>query len=237
MFNLCHNHVTIGNIACQATFVFTEVAYFGKKIRNDKFIKMSKEFGELLRQYRKLNGLSQSELRNRLNSQEYNVTESTISKWESGIHIPKSEVVEVLEDILMPKSVGLLLKAAGYFNEAEIRFQSSDIVRKQMSQEDERLAANLRSIIFNLRKYLGEYAAVLCYSTTIKETFYGDGSAPAILAGFKEINRGAALEVLVHIKNEFPELVDINDWANLPHERISEDFIHRLISKAHRGNY
>jgi len=195
------------------------------------------EFGKLLREYRESNGLSQSELNDRLDTQGYPFTESAISKWENGIHIPKAEVVEVLEDILMPKSIGLLLRTAGYRSEAEIRFPSSDILRKQMSQEDEKLSKNLRPIIFNLEKYLGEYAAVLRYSNTINGTFYNDGSAPAILAKLKPIDRDAALEVLACIKEEFPELIDLNDWADLPHERISEDFIQRLISKEHRGNF
>ena len=62
---------------------------------------MNTEFWKLLRQHREFNGLSQSELKDRLDTQGYSFTESAISKWENGIHVPKAEVVEVLEDILM----------------------------------------------------------------------------------------------------------------------------------------
>ena len=59
---------------------------------------MNAEFGKLLRQYRDLNSLSQSELKDRLDTQGYHVTESALSKWENGIHVPRAEVVEVLEE-------------------------------------------------------------------------------------------------------------------------------------------
>ena len=181
--------------------------------------------------------MSQSKLRDSLDIQGYSRTESAISKWENGKHIPEAEIVEVLEDILMPKSLGLLLRAAGYYSEAEIRFPSSDIVRKQMTQQDEKLSEILRLIISNLEKYLGESATILRYSDKLEHTVYGNGSAPAILANLKSIDEKAAKKVLKRIKEGFPDLADIDDWANLPHERISEDFIQRLISKAHRGGF
>ena len=191
---------------------------------------MSSEFGNLLRRYRSLRGLSQAKLQDKIDAWGHHYDKSAISKWETGLHVPPFEVVEILEDILLPKSEGLLLKAAGY------RYQAEDRYDESRREEDERIASKLRPIILNLEKYLGDDAAVLCYSNTVSETFYGDGSAPATLAKLKPIDREEALEVLIHIKEEFPELMDLNDWAELPHERITEDFIQRLFSRAHRGN-
>jgi len=50
-------------------------------------------------------------------------------------------------------------------------------------------------------------------------------------------DRGNIKKLLKCIQGESPELADIEDWANLPDERISDDFIERLVSIEKRGQF
>jgi len=205
---------------------------------------MNTEFGKLLRQYRDLNSLSQSELKDRLDTQGYHVTESAISKWENGIHVPRAEVVEVLEDILMPKSIGFLLRAAGYRAEAEIRFQSSGMVREEQSPQSEELQTIALIIASNIEKIrsappqsLGDPFGHTIY--TVGEKVYGGWWVYEDRARLGDVDRTVAAELLKRLKEEgeFPELAEIEDWAELKDDQITEDFIQRLISRAHRGKF
>jgi len=204
---------------------------------------MNTEFGKLLRQYRELNGLSQSELKDRLDTQGYPVTESAISKWENGIHVPKAEVVEVLEDILMPKSVGFLLRAAGYRAEAEIRFQSSGMVREEESPQSKELQTTALIIVSNLEKIrnappqsLGDLFGNTVYR--VEERVYGGWWVHEDRARLGDVDRAVAAKLLKRLQEEggFPELADIDDWKELKEDSVTEDFIQRLNSRAHRGN-
>ena len=205
---------------------------------------MNTEFGKLLRQYRDLNSLSQSELKDRLDTQGYHVTESAISKWENGIHVPRAEVVEVLEDILMPKSIGFLLRAAGYRAEAEIRFQSSGMVREEQSPQSEELQTIALIIASNLEKIrnappesLGDPFGHTVY--TMGEKVYGGWWVHEDRAKLGDVDRKVAAELLKRLKEEgeFHELADIEDWKELSEDSVTEGFIQRLISRAHRGNF
>lgn len=74
-------------------------------------------FGETLKRYRKQQGLSQKDLRERLEGQLDNDAprirnKSTVSKWEHGVSVPNKDVVEALDYILCTD--GTLLSAAGY---------------------------------------------------------------------------------------------------------------------------
>lgn len=205
---------------------------------------MNTEFGKLLRQYRDLNSLSQSELKDRLDTQGYHVTESAISKWENGIHVPRAEVVEVLEDILMPKSIGFLLRAAGYRAEAEIRFQSSGMVREEQSPQSEELQTIALIIASNIEKIrsappqsLGDPFGHTIY--TVGEKVYGGWWVYEDRARLGDVDRTVAAELLQRLKEEgeFSELAEIEDWKELSEDSVTEGFIQRLISRAHRGNF
>lgn len=197
---------------------------------------MSSEFGKLLKYYREQNNVSQAEVLNKLKVQGYSYDKSAISKWETGLHVPRAEVVEILEDVLTPQSVGLLLKAAGYLHEAESRFQSLMVAGKRQTPKDEEYSRILRKIISNLRKYLHS-PSFLSTAHTPGNAIYGDGSAPALLADLEPIDKDAALKLLKLIQGESPELADIDDWADLPDERISNDFIERLVSMERQGGF
>lgn len=205
---------------------------------------MNTEFGRLLRHHRELNGLSQSELKDRLDTQGYRITKSAISKWENCLHVPLAEVVEVLEDVLMPKSVGLLLRAAGYRAEAEIRFQSSEMVREEQSPQSKELQTTALIIASNLEKIrsappesLGDPFGHTIYR--VGEKVYGGWWVHEDRARLGDVDKIVAAKLLKHLQEEgeFPELADINDWAELKEDHNTENFIQRLISRAHRGNF
>lgn len=64
-----------------------------------------------------------------------------------------------------------------------------------------------------------------------------DGIPDALSVKMRELNKPLALNLLLHLKHEFPELADINDWAQLLGDKISHDFIARLELKANRGDF
>ena len=113
---------------------------------------MGTEFGGLLRHYRELNNLSQAKLQDKLDDQGYPYDKSAISKWETGLHIPSAEVVEILEDILLPKSNGLLLKAAGYRYQAADSYQLVEYTKEEQSSQSKELQTVALIIASNLEK-------------------------------------------------------------------------------------
>ena len=59
------------------------------------------------------------------------------------------------------------------------------------------------------------------------------------IAKLGDVDREVAAKLLKRLKEEgeFPELADIEDWSDLNYNQVTEDFIQRLISRAHRGNF
>lgn len=204
---------------------------------------MSSEFGKLLKHYRKQNNVSQAEVLNKLRAQGYSYDKSAISKWETGLHMPRAEVIEILEDILTPKSVGLLLKAAGYLYEAESRFQL-EYTREEQSPQSKELQTAALIIASNFEKlrnappqWLGDPLHRQVY--TVGEKVYGGWWVYEDRAKLGDVDKNTAAKLLKCLKEEgeFPELAEIDDWEELKEASVTEDFIQRLISRAHRGNF
>ncbi len=196
------------------------------------------EFCRLLTRYRKGRQLTQQALKDKLKSQGYCYTESAISKWESGKRRPPADVVEVLEDILeSPKA--WLLKAAGYRADAQIRLSS--IVDTDQAEHFQKLSVALLALALNFESYLNNRG--FGFPGTIGEVVYGGslnviGRAPdALSIEMREVDRPLALNLLLHLKQEFPELANISDWAQLTGDKISRDFVARLELKANRGDF
>jgi len=196
------------------------------------------EFCRLLRRYRKERLLTQHALMDKLKSQGYSYTESAISKWESGKRTPPADVVEVLEDILeSPK--GWLLKAADYPADAQIRLSS--VVNPEQAKHFQELSIALLALASNLESYREQID--IDSGSRVGDVVYGgwlnliDGIPDALSVKMRELNKPLALNLLLHLKQEFPELADINDWAQLLGDKISHDFIARLELKANRGDF
>ena len=71
------------------------------------------------------------------------------------------------------------------------------------------------------------------------EKVYGDWWVYEDRAKLGNVDRTAATELLTRLKEEggFPELAETDDWEELKEASVTEDFIQRLISRAHRGNF
>ena len=203
---------------------------------------MSLEFGKLLKHYRKQNNVSQAEVLNKLRAQGYSYDKSAISKWETGLHMPRAEVIEILEDILTPKSVGLLLKAAGYLYEAESRYQLAEISRQEPRHFEE-LSITALKIASNLSRYHRNLMTVHDSSFSVGSLVYGGhmyemlSPNSGLSVELPQVDKTLALYLLSHIKREFPELANITDWTELTNDKITEGFLQKLTHKAHKGNF
>ena len=109
--------------------------------------------------------------------------------------------------------------------------------RQPLSKEHSTAALIIAS---NLEKYRNEPGAFL--GTEIDKVWdrvYGGWWIGEERAKLGDVDRKVAAELLGHLKEEgeFPELADIEDWSELNDTQITENFIQRLISRAHRGNF
>jgi predicted DNA-binding transcriptional regulator AlpA len=93
-----------------------------------------------------------------------------------------------------------------------------------------------RGIASNLRKCYND-PVIRAPSNEIGSKVYGEelvigmtatGTGPIELA---KIDKSVAMNMLKQLpREEFPEITSIIDWANLPYDKITEDFIVRLES-------
>jgi len=92
-----------------------------------------------------------------------------------------------------------------------------------------------RGIASNLRRCSND-SVIYCFSDTIESRVYGEETIlgttdtgrvePITLA---KVDRTVALKLLEQLpKEEFPELIGITDWSDLPYDRVNEDLIVRL---------
>lgn len=204
---------------------------------------MGSEFGELLRHHRKLKALSQAKLRDKIEHWGPCYDKSAISKWENGLHVPSAETVEILEDILLPKSNGLLLKAAGYRYQAEEAYQPIKYIKEKQSPRSKELRTTALIIASNLEKIrnapsplLGDLLGRQVYK--VEEKVYGGWWTWEDQAKLGDVDREIATELLERLREEeeFPELADIEDWSELNYNQVTENFIQRLTARAHQVN-
>jgi transcriptional regulator with XRE-family HTH domain len=199
------------------------------------------EFGGLLKRYRKERNLSQTDLLDKLDKQGYAYTESAISKWENGKRTPSPDVVEALEDVLEAPP-GWLLKAAGYRAEAEVR--SSLLIGPEETQHYNELSAVLLSLERNLATYRNASLAYLGGSHTIGDIVYGGKTIIWSKFGTTDIidlekidPKIADKQLFAHLRQEFPEFEQIDRWADLTDDSITDDLIERLRVKAYSKDF
>ena len=99
------------------------------------------------------------------------------------------------------------------------------------------IASNLEKIYNVPSPALGDPFGNTVY--TVGEKVFGGWWVEDDKAKLGDVDRGLAGELLENLKEEgeFTELVDIGDWSDLNYNLITENFIQRLISRAHRGNF
>ncbi len=98
------------------------------------------------------------------------------------------------------------------------------------------IASNLEKIRNAPPQSLGDPLGRTIY--TVEEKIYGGWWVYEDRAKLGDVDKAVAATLLKSLKEEgeFPELVDIDDWKDLRESLVSEEFIQRLISRAHRGN-
>lgn len=98
----------------------------------------------------------------------------------------------------------------------------------------------LLTIASNLEKYRNEPFAFLgTEMDKVWDRVYGGWWIGDERAKLGDVDRKIAADILQHLKveGEFPELTDIRNWSELNDTQITENFIQRLIAKAHMGNF
>ena len=201
---------------------------------------MDKEFGNLLNQQRTANRLTLEQLAKKLADRGCGLySTSAISEWEQGQTRPPSDVVETLEDILMPLPKGLLLKAAGYMAESELRQLSMlDSIESYNPVSSHLGELSMAALILasNFDKYRNVPALFLGFTNKIGGLVYGGAywMGKEVQGGFTRVEQPVALNLLSHLQQErdFPELDNIRDWADLTDDKITPNFIFRLSLKA-----
>lgn len=190
---------------------------------------MARYFGPMLKNLRKRLDLSQQELvdeiRGKIYARKYH--KSDISKWEHGTTKPPEEVVEYLEEILLPHPDGSLLKAAGYLESAELRARRSrDFERLAHQQAQVRHFDDLCRLIEQWREQLGvrvydPYPDFVClFPKDFKPMdaelgYHHKGSL------LWEVTRDGTVEVHFAVEDEF--LFRYLE-CHLPYEQMWEDF-------------
>ena len=96
------------------------------------------------------------------------------------------------------------------------------------------LASNLESYLHNFGTDFDSTVGAVVYGGWLNEI---DGIRDALSVEMHQVNKPIALNLLYHLKEEFPELANISDWTELTSDKISNDFIARLKLKANRGDF
>jgi hypothetical protein len=95
----------------------------------------------------------------------------------------------------------------------------------------------------NFESYLNAPGTDDDFTGKIGDVAYGGwlnligGVRDALSVEMNKVDKRIASNVLLHIKLEFPELTEIEDWAELTDYKITKNFIERLRLKANRGDF
>jgi len=113
----------------------------------------------------------------------------------------------------------------------------------QEPQHSEELSITAMKIISNLSRYHRNLATDHDSSYEVGDLVYGGHMYEMLTPDsglsieLPQVDRMLALNLLSHLKDEFPELANITDWAELTNDKITEDFLQRLTYRAHKGNF
>ncbi len=219
------------------------------------------EFGNLLRFWRQENRLSQTGLAERLRKQGYEgYDKSSISKWENGHTKPPAHVVATVEDILGTQP-GLLLRAAGYRAEAEVRQSGfSDSEERAYSEQPtkettsdtrmikhlDELAETAKILAHHVRRLLirrgdndieahGDIITILRFwrkSTGQLITETIDPIQELVYAQQHRVDPYVAKCLFIHYEDKFGEL-SFSGWGDVTMENSDQTLLNNLLMLSH----
>jgi hypothetical protein len=128
-----------------------------------------------------------------------------------------------IEHFVKEKRPDYLKKGTGEFRQHSPHFTELSITALMLAE--------------NLSRYRNESATFLGFPNKVGNAIYGEPSAAAQLARLQEVDKPTALNLLSHLREEFSEVDDITDWANLTDDKITENLIKRLTLKGSRGDF
>ncbi len=207
---------------------------------------MASEFGELLRKYRSQKGWGQKKLVDRLHDQGYEgkYQVADISRWENGLRTPGAEVVEALEDIL-GVSPGILLDAADYSYEADVRRGRSPRAREAQRRKVVNLAERLKKEVqtFGRIHKVAEPSIENIKDPGIYDIWLEDRQGKT--ASYK-YEKGADGEVTIHCPVEYEpgftrlreRLSDAGVWQHYEEwQEVARQLIAKIGDRRARGSY
>lgn len=109
---------------------------------------------------------------------------------------------------------------------------------KAMRQHFEKLSIEALTLASNFESYLDDRG--FSFPGKLGDIVYGGESGDKTSwrsLGMREVDKSVALNLLQHLKGEFPELANISDWGDLTSSSLSGGFIERLRLKANRGDF
>jgi len=137
------------------------------------------------------------------------------------------------------------IRSGGEFadNRSQAQVGQSEVMRSRRrkfasdSKHFAELSVTALILASNFESYLDNFGTGL--DSAIEDAVYGgwlvEIGGPSVL--MRGVDRPLALNLLYHLKGEFPELADISDWGQLTSAKMSPDFIAQLKLKANRGDF
>ena len=150
--------------------------------------------------------------------------------------LPVGKIIQLLSEL--PEIREFVLELRPDYAEHELHEE------EQRVQDSDELSTTALVIASNLEKYRNfsspsEKDPLSRSVYTVRENVYGGWWIFDDQARLGDVDKKAAERLLKCLKEEgeISELEDIKDWAELKDDIITENFIQRLISRAHRGNF
>lgn len=148
------------------------------------------------------------------------------------IKLPVSKLIQLLSEL--PEVEDFVKEIRPDY--AEKKVEESN----RLAQYNAELTTTALTIATNLEKYQNE--PITFHGTErdrVGEIVYGGWWLGEERARLGDVDKKLAARLLSCLKEEgkFPELDNIQDWSELNDTQITVNFILRLISRAHRGNF
>lgn len=103
-------------------------------------------------------------------------------------------------------------------------------------KHDKELASTALDIAKDFEKIIQEPAFSSEISDCLGDAMF-ENMAGTELAHLEIIDRAKATDLFAHLKEEFPELKDIEGWKDLKVNTVTTSFVNRLELKAHEGKF